>query len=131
MTRVIRSPTGDKCKYLGADGRYIYIEVEWTDGKMLMKAMGMMGSLVGQVFTDNNGKTDTLEGSWDEARWLGPGQFFAVKNDVMVTTDVGATRGGVAAAADLCFHGARPCGAPTGVRRGQGRGRRAASARDR
>ncbi len=92
---------GKLCKFLGSDGRYITMEVEWTDGKMEMKVMGMMGSLVNQVFTDNNGKTDTLEGTWDEARWMGPGKFFAVKENVLVTADVAAAKGGIAAAADL------------------------------
>ncbi len=95
------SPDGKKCKFLGTDGRYIYLEVDWTDGKMGMKAMGMMGGLVGQIFTDNNGKTDTLEGTWDEARFMAPGMFFANKGDVMVTADVNAAKDGIAAAADL------------------------------
>jgi hypothetical protein len=92
---------GKLCKFLGSDGRYITMEVEWTDGKMEMTALSMMGSLVGQVFTDDNGKTDTLEGSWDKARWMGPGQFYALKDEVLVTTNVGAAKGGIAAAADL------------------------------
>ena len=92
---------GDHCKFVGNDGRYISMDVEWTGGAIGMKAVSMMGGLVGQVFTDNNGKTDTLEGTWDEARWMGPGQFFASKGDVLVTTDVAATKAGIPAAADL------------------------------
>ncbi len=95
------APAGKQCKFLGTDGRYVLLEVDWTDGKMEMKAMGMVGGLVGQVFTDNNGKTDTLEGVWDDARWMGPGMFYANKGDVMVTADVNAAKGGIATAADL------------------------------
>ena len=96
------SPTGKKCKYLGADGRYITLEVDWTNGKIGMTAVSMMGSLVGTVFTDDAGKTDTLEGAWDDARWLGAGgQFFALKDDVLVTAGVAAAKNGIAAAADL------------------------------
>lgn len=94
-------PAGKKCKFVGQDGRYIVMEVDWTDGKIGMKAMSMMGGLTSMVFTDNSGKTDTLEGTWDEARWMGPGSFFALRNDVLVTTDVSAAKGGVEAAADL------------------------------
>ncbi len=96
------SVDGRKCKYLAADGRYIYIEPDWHNAAVGMAAIKMGSSLAGQVFTDDNGKTDTLEGAWDEARWLGAGStFFAIKGDVMVATDVSSSRGGIAAAADL------------------------------
>jgi len=95
------TPDGKQCKYLGADGRYILLEVDWTNGKLGMKLMAMAGGLVGQVFTDDAGKTDTLEGTWDDARWMGPSMFYANKEDVMVTANVGAAKGGIAAAANL------------------------------
>ena len=93
---------GKNCKFLGADGRYILMEVDWTDGSVGMKAMGMMGGLVGKVFTDDAGKTDTLEGNWDEARWLGAGgEFFALKGEVLITAKVAAAKDPIPAAADL------------------------------
>lgn len=106
------SPTGKKCKFLAADGRYIYLEVDWTDGKIGMSAVSIGGSLANVIFTDNNGKTDTLEGTWDEARWLGPGSFFALKDDVLVTAEVGAAKGGIAAAADLSSKALERVGKP-------------------
>ena len=93
---------GKSCKFLGQDGRYILMEVDWTNGTIGMKAMSMMGGLVGKVFTDDAGKTDTLEGGWDEARWLGAGsEFFALKGDVLVTAKVAAAKDPIPTAADL------------------------------
>jgi hypothetical protein len=98
------NPTADgrNCKFLGQDGRYILMEVDWTNGSVGMKAMGLMGGLVGTIFTDDAGKTDTLEGTWDEARWLGAGsEFFALKDEVLITAKVGAAKDKIPAAADL------------------------------
>jgi hypothetical protein len=93
---------GKNCKFLGQDGRYILMEVDWTNGKIGMKAMSMMGGLVGTIFTDDAGKSDTLEGGWDEARWLGAGsEFFALKDDVLITAKVAAAKDPIPTAADL------------------------------
>ncbi|HVT39691.1 MAG TPA: hypothetical protein VHE78_11640 [Gemmatimonadaceae bacterium] len=105
-------PDGSKCEYRATDGRHIYIEPTWTDGKVAMKVVGLGGQIAGRIFTENNGKTDTLEGTWDESRWLGPGTFFAVKGDAMVVVDVNAARGGIAAAADLASKGLGRMGSP-------------------
>ncbi len=101
----VPDPKGQSCKYLGGDGHYVLLEVERTDGKMEMTALGMVGGLVGKIFTEDNGKTDTLEGNWDDAKWMGPGHFFALKGPALVTVDVSGGKGGIAAAADLASKG--------------------------
>lgn len=93
---------GTQCKYVAQDGRYIYIEPDWHNAAAGFAAIKMGSSLAGQVFTEDNGKTDTLEGAWDDARWLGAGStFFAIKGDVMVATNVASSRAGIPGAADL------------------------------
>ena len=93
---------GGYCKYLAGDGRYILIEPDWHDAAGGFAAVKMMSGPVGQVFTDDNGKTDTLEGAWDDARWLSAGSiFFALKGDAMVSTNVASSRAGIPGAADL------------------------------
>jgi hypothetical protein len=93
---------GRYCKYLGTDGRYIIIEPDWQNAGAGFAAVKMGSSLTGQVFTEDNGKTDTLEGAWDDARWLGAAStFFAIKGDQLVSVNVASSRGGIAAAADL------------------------------
>jgi hypothetical protein len=94
--------SGTYCRYLAGDGRFILIEPDWQDAGPGFAAVKMGSSLTGQVFTEDNGKTDTLEGAWDDARWLGAGStFFAIKGDQMVAVNVASSRGGIAAAADL------------------------------
>lgn len=95
------SPGGSKCEYLGGDGQHIYIDPTWSGGKIVMQTTSIAGQAVGTIFTENTGKTDTLEGVWDESRWLGPGTFFGLKDDAMVITDVSSTLAGITAAADL------------------------------
>jgi len=94
-------PSGNKCKFIAANGRYITVDVSWQAGKTSFNMIALGAQASGHVFTEQNGKTDTLEGTWDDARWVVPGSFFAVKGDVLVITDVSASRAGLAGAADL------------------------------
>jgi hypothetical protein len=105
-------PKGKYCKYLAQDGWYIVIEPDRSDGKIGFTAVTMMSGLVGNIFTEQNGKTDTLEGVWDKASWQATGQFFALKGDQMVTTDISSGKGGVAAAADLSSRALARMGQP-------------------
>src|ERR1044071_3532788 len=98
-------PKGSNCKYLGGDGHYIMLEVDRSNGKLGMTVVGMGGSLAGKLFTDDTGKTDTVEGNWDDGKWMGPGRFYARKADAMVTVDITGGKGGIAAAADLASKG--------------------------
>ncbi|MEP6692220.1 MAG: hypothetical protein ABJD07_13755 [Gemmatimonadaceae bacterium] len=93
-------PSGSVCEYRAVDGRKLRIEPWFKDGKMAMGALGMVGALTSKVFVADNGKTDTLEGTWDQAKWMF-GHFFALKGDVYLDLDVSSSRAGAPGAADL------------------------------
>jgi len=93
---------GGNCKYVGAGGRYVMVEMTLTNGSAGFAAIKMGSSLAGKVFTEETGKTDTLEGAWDDARWMGAGMsFFAIKGEALVSVHVGAVKDMIPAGADL------------------------------
>lgn len=93
------APTGSYCFYETRNGRRLVMDVDWTDGKMGMKVLGMMGSLVEQVISTDSGQADTLDGRWDELRMLPGDNLYARKDDQMVSLDYNGTGIGLIGAA--------------------------------
>jgi len=93
------APAGSYCFYETKNGRRLVMDVDWTDGKMGMKVLGMMGSLVEQVISTDSGQADTLDGRWDELRMLPGDNLYARKDDQMVSVDYVGTGIGLIGAA--------------------------------
>jgi len=81
------APTGGYCFYEARNGRRVIMDVDWKDGIMGMKVLGMMGRLVEQAIPTDSGQADTLEGRWDELRMLPGDNLFARKGDQLVSLD--------------------------------------------
>src|SRR5438067_447402 len=103
---------GEVCFYRAADGRSIRVVPSFKDGKAEMKILAMTAGLMSQVFTDESGKADTLEGGWDEARWMAPGHLYVLKGDASIETDVSASRAGPVGAAFLAARAIERLGRP-------------------
>jgi hypothetical protein len=95
----VPQPNGSACFYEAANGRRVIMDVDWKDGRMAMKVVGMGGSLSEQVIPTDTGQADTLEGRWDELRMLPGDNLFARKGDQMVSIDYLGAGIGIAGAA--------------------------------
>lgn len=95
----VPEPNGTACFYEAANGRRVIMDVEWKDGRMAMKVVGMGGSLSEQVIATDTGQADTLEGRWDELRMLPGDNLYARKGDQMVSIDYIGSGIGIAGAA--------------------------------
>jgi hypothetical protein len=92
---------GSACLYRGASGQSVKIEPTYNGGQMSMKMLGMTGRLTSQVFVDESGQADTLEGDWDDIR-IDFGSVHALKGDVMIEVDAtGSPSTGVVGSAAL------------------------------
>ena len=58
----VPEPNGGACFYEAANGRRVIMDVDWKDGQMGMRVVGMGGRLAEQVITTDTGQADTLEG---------------------------------------------------------------------
>jgi hypothetical protein len=95
------APDGSACLYRGASGQSVKIEPTYSGGQMAMKMLGMTGRLTNQVFVDETGQADTLEGDWDDIR-IDFGSVHALKGDVMIEVDAtGSPSTGVVGSAAL------------------------------
>jgi len=93
------APSGSHCYYESRNGRRVVMDVDWKDGIMGMKVLGMMGRLVEQAIPTDSGQADTLEGRWDELRMLPGDNLYARKGDQLVSIDyVGSGIGLIGAA---------------------------------
>ena len=81
------APSGSYCYYEARNGRRVVMNVDWKDGVMEMKVLGMMGRLVEQAIPTDSGQADTLEGRWDELRMLPGDNLYARKGDQLVSID--------------------------------------------
>lgn len=90
---------GGYCYYEARNGRRVIMDVEWTDGKMGMQVLGMMGRLVEQAIPTDSGQADTLEGRWDELRMLPGNNLYARKGDQLVSIDYNGSGIGLIGAA--------------------------------
>ncbi len=81
------APNGSYCFYETQEGRRVVMNVDWKDGVMEMKVLGMMGRLVEQAIPTDSGQADTLEGRWDELRMLPGDNLYARKGDQLVSID--------------------------------------------
>jgi hypothetical protein len=81
------APTGSYCFYETQKGRRVVMDVDWKDGIMEMKVLGMAGRLVEQAIPTDSGQADTLEGRWDELRMLPGDNLYARKGDQLVSLD--------------------------------------------
>lgn len=88
------------CVYPAADGQSIGIDVSFTGGQMAMKMMNAVGGLTSKVFVDDAGKADTLEGPWDDARWM-TRVLHTVKGDVGIDVDVSSSKANPVQAAEI------------------------------
>ncbi|HEV8399373.1 MAG TPA: hypothetical protein VGQ18_05975 [Gemmatimonadales bacterium] len=93
------APNGSYCFYETRKGRRVVMNVEWKDGVMEMKVLGMMGRLVEQAIPTDTGQADTLEGRWDELRMLPGDNLYARKGDQLVSIDYNGSGIGLIGAA--------------------------------
>jgi len=93
------APTGSYCYYESRNGRRVVMDVDWKDGIMGMKVLGMMGRLVEQAIPTDSGQADTLEGRWDELRMLPGNNLYARKGDQLVSIDYNGSGIGLIGAA--------------------------------
>lgn len=93
------APGGSYCYYESRNGRRVVMNVEWKDGVMEMKVLGMMGRLVEQAIPTDSGQADTLEGRWDELRMLPGNNLYARKGDQLVSIDYNGSGIGLIGAA--------------------------------
>ena len=93
------APTGSYCFYEARNGRRVIMDVDWQDGIMGMKVLGMMGRLVEQAIPTDSGQADTLEGRWDELRMLPGDNLYARKGDQLVSIDYNGSGIGLIGAA--------------------------------
>jgi hypothetical protein len=91
--------TGSHCYYEARNGRRVVMNVEWKDGVMEMKVLGMAGRLVEQAIPTDSGQADTLEGRWDELRMLPGNNLYARKGDQLVSIDYNGSGIGLIGAA--------------------------------
>ena len=93
------APTGSYCYYETRNGRRVVMDVDWKDGIMEMKILGMAGRLVEQAIPTDSGQADTLEGRWDELRMLPGNNLYARKGDQLVSVDYNGSGIGLIGAA--------------------------------
>lgn len=95
---------GKYCTYRGKDLRWIVIDVISTGGKGVMKSLGGIGSRInaaakGELKLPFGGTT--LDGDWDEATIASCCTLMALRDDTLVTINIGGSKATLEQAAKL------------------------------
>jgi hypothetical protein len=110
----VPQPASDSCRYETPDLRSIVVEVAWKGGAEELRIMGLVQAMVKESVAGQLKLIDgtTLTGGWTDARTTGCCAFHALRDDQLVTIDVGGSRATIVQAASLADAALKRIGQP-------------------